>query len=246
MTFDQSSSAAADRRASAARRWWAAVGAGAIASLPLGWLLSYGAALMALLGLFFFALFGLVIGAVMCRVAAPARPILMSHIKAGVGVVVLICWSLSMAKEVHDFPIDKANYALASVSPLPEGTSPEGFKEDVKRFVRDTLTKECGSSETIGYARWTLTSSRMEYPVATMKKPIVLKSVQYKGWWAARVVLSVVLLSFGIYVQVAPLARVESRAPDAPRNGASDARDSNATEPGPRMSAPITTVVASD
>lgn len=202
-------------------RWYVAVVAGAIVSLPLGWLLSYGAALMALLGLFFFALFGLLIGAVMYRVAAPARPITSIHIKTGVAVVVLFCWGLAMAKEVHDFPGDKANYALEKVAPLPDGITPDAFRADVRRFVRRTLTEQYGGSGVLGYTRWVLSSSRMEYTVETMTRPIVLRAVQHRWWWAVRVVLSIFLLGFGINSVVGPLVR-ETDALTDPDSSASE------------------------
>ena len=188
-------------------RWWAAVVAGAIVSLPLGWLLSYGAALVALLGLFFFALFGLVIGAVMYRVGAPARPVSSGRLIGGIVLVVVVCWGLAMWKEVRDFPGDKAAYALRKVAQLPEGVSAEQFVSNVDRFVRRTLTEEYGGSGFLGYARWVIASSRMEYHVETRKEPIEFKAVQYRGWWIVRVILSIGLLTFGIHAQVAPLER---------------------------------------
>ncbi len=187
-------------------RWWWAVFAGALASLPLGWLLSYGAALMALLGLFFFALFGLVIGAVVFRVGQSARPIHPRHIKIGTALVTIVCWGLSMAKEVHDFPQDKARFALKQASPLPDGVTAEAFKRDVIQFVQDQLETGYGGTGFVGYARWVMGSSRMEYPVETMVEPIVLSGVQHRGWWALRVILSVVLLAAAIHAQVASLS----------------------------------------
>ncbi len=208
----------AEADASGSRRWWAAVVTGAVVSLPFGWLLSYGAALVALLGLFFFALFGLVIGAVMYRVAAPAPPVSRGQLIAGVAIVVAVCWGVSMWKEVRDFPGDKAAYTLGEVTQLPEGVTREQFAHDVEQFVRDTLDHQYGGAGLIGYARWVLDSSRMEYPVETRKEPIKLKAIQYKWWWVVRVVLSIALLAFGIHAQVAPLRRAseEHAASDAP------------------------------
>jgi len=185
-------------------RWWWGVGAGLAASVPLGWLLSYGAALMALLGLFFFALFGLVIGAVIYRVSASCRPLPKSHIAAGTAVVVAFCWGLSYWKEVHDFPMDKAREAAGRVSPLPAGMTREMLLEDVAGFVRSELGKHGWGGW--GYAKWVMSSSEMKYEVATMAKPVVLRPVQYKWWWFARIVLSMVMLWFGVYSQVGPLS----------------------------------------
>jgi len=208
----------AKRRSSV--RWWWAVFAGLVVSVPLGWLLSYGAALVALLGIFFFTLFGLVIGAVMYRFGAPARPIPKSQVSLGAAVVVAFCWCLAMTIEVHEFPTDRANAALRQVSPLPDGVTGVQFKQDVADFVRDTFAQKYGGFGFFGYARWILASSRMEYPVETMTSPIVIKSIQYRWWWIIRVVLTVVMLSFGILAQVLPLARPPDHVAvsnDAPR-----------------------------
>ena len=113
--------------------------AATVVSVPFAWLLSYGAALMALLGLFFFALFGLVIGAVAYRFGAPVRPIPITHIRIGTAIIVLICWCLSFAKEARDFPTDKANVAIGVVHPLPDGMTANEFKADVASFVKVAL-----------------------------------------------------------------------------------------------------------
>ena len=186
-------------------RWWAGVAAATVVSMPFAWLLSYGAALMTLLGLFFFALFGLVIGAVAYRFGVSVRPIPITHIRVGTAIIVLTCWSLSFAKEVRDFPTDKANAAIGVVRPLPDGMTADDFKADVASFVKRTLAEEYGIGG-LGYAWWVLSSSRMEYPVETMKNPIVLRPVQHRWWWGIRVVLSIVFLWFGVYSQVSPLS----------------------------------------
>ena len=205
-------------------RWWSAVVAGVAVSLPLGWLLSYGAALIMLLGVFFFLLFGLVIGAVMCRVAAPARPLPVARIRFGVVVVVSVCWGVSFAVEVAEFPGDKAKEAIGRVAVLPDGMTVEAFKTDVERFVRGILKDKYGGSGALGYARWVLSSSRMDYPVETMRHPIQLRPVQHRWWWAIRVLLSIVLLWSGIYAVVGPLSRLTdpagaARPPEATRVG---------------------------
>jgi hypothetical protein len=187
-------------------RWWCAVLAGAIVSLPLAWLLSFGAALVALLGLFFFSLFGLVIGAVMFRIGAAARPLPKGVVRLGTAIVVTLCWGLAMEIEVQQFPTDKAAYAIGIVSPLPDGVDRDAFQNSVAQFVRDTLANDYGSSGFFGYARWILASSRMEYKVETMKYPIVLRPVQYRWWWGIRVVASIAMLWFGMYSMVAPLS----------------------------------------
>ncbi len=187
-------------------RWWTGVAVALVVCLPLGWLLSYAAALVAFLGLFFFSLFGLIIGAIMYRFGVTVRPIPKIHLRVGAGLVVALCWSLSMGIEVHDFASDKASYAVTKVEPLPEGKSPEQVRDDIARYVRETLERDYGGSGLLGYAKWILLSSEMQYQPVTMKQPIVLKSIQYRWWWVIRVVLSIILLSFSVYAQISPLS----------------------------------------
>ncbi|NOT01577.1 MAG: hypothetical protein HOP29_13220 [Phycisphaerales bacterium] len=191
--------------------WWRAIAAGAIASFPMGWLLSFGAMLPAMLGLFFFALFGLVIGAVMYRVASRHRPIPVGRLRIGIWAIVAVCWAISMYFEVRDFAGDKAREALHRVQLLPDGMTRETLLLDAEKQVHETLKRDHGGDGFFGYAHWIVTSSRIEYRVATMDKPVVLTSVQNKGWWVARVVLSIVLLWFGVRAQVMPLSRVTDR-----------------------------------
>ncbi len=188
-------------------RWWSAVAVGAVVSLPLGWLLSYGAALPFFLGLFFFTLFGLLIGAVVYRVGISARPVPPTRLKIGAAVVVLVCWGLSMGIEVYQFPTDRGAAALREIAPLPDGMDAESMKTHVAEFVRDTLRREYGNAGFVGYARWIVASSRMEFSVETMTKPVILQPAQYRWWWAVRVLLCIVLLAFGVYTQLTPLTQ---------------------------------------
>ena len=91
---------AAERNSTTAR-WWAGVVAGAIASLPLAWLLSYAAFLMFFLGLFFFALFGLLIGAVVYRVAFGNQPYSRTTVLLGTTILVAVPWTFSIVKEAR-------------------------------------------------------------------------------------------------------------------------------------------------
>ena len=193
-------------------RWWLAVGSGVAVSLPLGWLLSYGASLPFMLGLFFFALFGLVIGAVVYRVGLAARPVPSMQIRLGTAVVIIMCFGISLAKEARDYPIDMADYVSRTVQLLPDDMTSDDLKTDVVAFIQSTLRERYGSDGTIGYVRWALASGRLEYPVATMTDSLVLTPAQNRFWWIFRVLASAVLLTFGIYSQTALLGK----PPDAP------------------------------
>lgn len=180
-------------------RWWAAVLVGLVVSLPLTWLLSYGALLPFFIGVFFFALFGLIIGASMFRVASPGRPYGTVQVFLGTTLVVLTSWSLSMVKESRDFPNDLAKDAVRRVRDIGDRTAAE-FKTHVEDSVRRLLREQYPPGGTLGYMRWSLMSSRFEKG-AIEGVSFELGRNQSRWAWAVRVVLSIGLLAFGVASQ---------------------------------------------
>lgn len=177
-------------------RWWLAVLVGAGAGAPAAWILSYAAALPFFLGAFFFALFGLMLGALVFRVAQPVRPYPAAHVWIGTTLLVLMVWGMALVKESRDFPHEMAELASDQTRNL-EGRSVEQFRAElagqIKQYLRDTYPP----GGLIGYARWTLASGELKKE----KVPLLSKAMtrhQTGVWWAMRVVLSVGLLAFGI------------------------------------------------
>lgn len=199
-------------------RWWAAVGVGTLVSLPLSWLLSYGALLPFFLGVFFFALFGIIIGAAMYRVGAPARPVKGWAVLLGTSFVVLTGWSLSMVKESRDFPGDLANLAIRRTRDIGDRSAAE-FKTHVADSVRRILREEFPPGGTLGYIRWSLMDGeiekgRIDGVSQAMTRP------QGRFGWAIRVVLSIALLAFGVASQTFLLRTVETKDGVAATDGA--------------------------
>ncbi len=116
MNSDPTETAVTETPQSPARRggslWWLTVAVGVIVSMPFAWLLSYAAALPFYLGLFFFVLFGLVIGATMHRVASRRRPYGRAAILAGTTIVAGAGWIASIAVEGLGFPNDMGDDAI--------------------------------------------------------------------------------------------------------------------------------------
>ena len=83
-------------------RWWIAVVVGLIVILPFAWLLSHAALLPFFLGLFFFVLFGLLVGAVMHRVASRGRSYCSMSLVPGTTNVVMVGFCVSIAQEARD------------------------------------------------------------------------------------------------------------------------------------------------
>ncbi len=190
-------------------RWWIAVAVGLVFSAPFVWLLSYGAALPYYLGLFFFALFGLVIGAVMHRVASPDRPYGRGALLTGTTIVVLAGWCGTIGLEANGFPADMAEEATK----MSRRTIPNvaAFRDDVANDVRQFLVKKYPPGATLGYVRWIMTSGGINRGDVTGMSRNFEASQRGLGW-AIRVVLSLALFAFGIGSQTLPLKMVSERS----------------------------------
>jgi len=197
------SAARSARRPRSHARWWGAVGVGSIVSLPLAWLLSYGAALPFFLGLFFFVLFGLMIGAVMHRVAAPGRPYGRWSLVVGTSIVVALGWGTSIVKEAADFPADIADDSITKTLNLGERT-PETYRAIVAGEVRRFLAEKYPPGGSLGYVRWILAGGAIDQAdVPDLSRS--MRRSPHGTWWAIRLVLSIALFGFGIGSQTLAL-----------------------------------------
>ena len=196
-------------------RWWCATAAGTIVSLPLAWLLSYAAMLPFYLGLFFFMLFGLVIGAVMFRVAAPGRPYHRFAVLAGTTLIVGVCWTLSLVKESRDFPADIAADTVRRTRDIGR-LSADDYRAAVAEEVRTFLCERHPPGGVLGYVRWMLLEGEVKKGAIPSFDQTLRRSPARIGW-AVRVVLSIALLAFAIGSQTLPLSRpTDSGAPGLP------------------------------
>ena len=207
----ESAPATLDRRAAPAAagggtgRWWLAVGVGIVGILPLAWLLSYAATLPFFLGLFFFVLFGLLIGAVMHRIASPSRPYRTPPLVVGTTIVLLLGWCLAIVNESRDFPENTAFIAGKQTRYIGDRTIEE-YRTAVAADIRRFLSEQYPPGGPLGYVRWVITSGELkkgqiEGLVATQRPR------QAGASWVIRAVLSVALLAFGIGSQTLALAK---------------------------------------
>lgn len=186
-------------------RLWAGAFVGAIVAIPLAWLLSYGATLPFLLGIFFFALFGLIIGAATFRVAAPRKPYGKTAVLTVTTALVAYVFAFALVKESRDLPSDIAKKAAKKTADLGGRTGAE-YRADVATEVEHYLQTRYAPGGTFGYVRWVLTNGK----IARGGLPSVdadLTALQTRTTWAIRVVLSIALLAFGIGSQTLGLAK---------------------------------------
>lgn len=204
---------AGKRRRQSNRRWWLAVAAGTFLMLPFAWLLSFAAALPFFVGLFFFILFGLLIGAVAYRVAAAGRPYSRPAILLGTTIIVITGWTASIVKEAQDFPRDMATDAMRRAREIG-GRSASEYRSAVEEGVRRLLIERYPPGATLGYVRWILTSGELKKGDIQLVEQ-TLRRLPCGRWWAVRAVLSVGLLGFGVGSQTFPLRATRARATDA-------------------------------
>lgn len=180
------------------------VGVGLVVSLPLCWLLSYAGALMFYLGLFFFALFGLIIGAATFRVASVARPYHRKQVIIGTTMLVLVPWSLSMLKEGRDFPNDVAARTVQERSLDLKENSVAAHREIVKSDVRVYLQEQYPPGGISGYMHWVVVDGKIsKTDVTSLAKN--WRHGQSGFVWVVRVILSLALLTFGVATQTLPM-----------------------------------------
>ncbi len=187
-------------------RWWLAVLVGVALSVPLGWLLSYGGALLFMLGLFFFVLFGLFLGAMVYRLAESGRPYSGGSILLGTAMIVLVCWSIAVYKEVAEVPHDLARDVLRSTRTLGDRSATE-FREAIIERIKAYLSDRYPPGGVLGTVRWIVTSGQIAAgEIAEVKRPIQRRGDQRGAWWTIRVVLSLTALGFGLGSQTWSLA----------------------------------------
>jgi hypothetical protein len=183
-------------------RWIAGVGAGLLVSLPLGWLLSLAASLPFFLGLFFFALFGLVIGAAAVR-ATGGGVVGRSAVRFGTAILVFVPLGASIVIEANDFPRNKAEEAPRHVRTLGDRTAKE-YQQEVERDIILWFAERQPPGGVAGYLRWIVTSGEIaKGEIPSLQQAVVTRP---RGvMWIIRVVLSATLLTFGVYSQVSAL-----------------------------------------
>jgi hypothetical protein len=187
--------------------------------LPLGILLSYAAFLPAMLGLFFFLLFGLVLGAALFRAWEPLRPVPRSRIARAVLAVALFGWVVSLVWEGLTFPHQTSKEAIEQVRREVPGKSAADIRAAAESAARTFLAERFPPGGVLGYWRWAATGRRVEIPILGVAQPQPIYLGHTRAIFLVRVVLSLVAMWSGIRVMVKPLERPripEDEAPASP------------------------------
>ncbi len=191
-------------------------------------LLSYALSLIAMLGLFFFMLFGLIIGASMYRAADKTKIVPRSHAILATVMVSLVCWSLAVTKEAIDYPQDFVDAAIENPRVRkPKGKSRQEVATELRAFIGEYMETEYPPGGIVGYFKMVGTGGAVELEYSAQLTPVTIKPrVSPVVWWI-RVLVSVVLLYVSIWSQVSLLTK-----PRKSRAKSSDGSPSDADEAG--------------
>jgi len=163
-----------------------------------GWAFSHLSNLLVYVGLFFFALFGLILGATLFRLLAHFRP-LPKVVFVSIGMLfVLGAWWGGLALEASYYPGDFYLSCIEKFRRPPPEMTPEEQKEKILEQACDFLEENYGSCDTISYLRWGLASGEAKLPVPGRAKLFLYKRPQRQTTLWIRLGLSLGLLSFGV------------------------------------------------
>ena len=213
---------------------------GLLLALPIGWLLSILILLPFMLGLFFYMLFGLLVGAAVYRVASPAAPV-RRPLAVSIGLVVtLLVWCTSLAGEYYNvrgysiyrygsqgftwYPVDgdvtrSVRRWFAGRSFLPKQVA------ELRSATRNAFLKELKSKYPpggfIGFVRWSaVTDQPIQIPRVFSPSVETCQPPQRGAVWLIRLAGSLILLAGAILSQVlglaAPIAAGATPAPNPP------------------------------
>lgn len=168
------------------------------------WAFSHLGNLLYYLGLFFFALFGLIMGAALFRLLSlfPRLPALAIY---GTGAAfVLIAWAGGLVLEASYFREDCYDTYAVKIIRITPSETPAEARERIALEAGDHLARLHPAAGTLAYIRWGLTESVIRFDVPGRTQTVEYRLAQGRRGFAARLVLSLFLLSFAVFSQLRP------------------------------------------
>ena len=189
------------------------------------WAFSHLGNLFYFLGLFFFILFGLIHGAATFRFLSAFRPVRRPMLNCIGWFFVLMTWAGGLALEASYLPEDVYDVTIKTFKRgLPPGLTPADFKRDVLAQTTDHLRENYGSNLTLSYVRWELAGGAMELTVRGRERSLAYERPQRKIGFALRVLISLVLVAYGMFSQIGVLTKTKEQL-QAEKDAATDEED---------------------
>lgn len=176
-----------------------------------GWAFSHLSNLLVFLGLFFFVLFGLIMGATINRLLTQFAPLSKPVIVLLGMVFVLVSWWGALVLEASYYPGDALAFCNHHYRRLAPDVTYEQQREAVLAQATEHLKENYGSSGTLAYLRWGLASGEVSLTVPGRSTPAVFTLRQQRGWLWLRLAASLILLCFGVFSQLKRLDEVPAQ-----------------------------------
>jgi hypothetical protein len=209
-------------RPHAPQRFWTAAAVSTGLGFLAGWFLMPPLApLLYVMGLFFFLLIGLLLGAAAYRFAQPAAPIPKNRLWGLIVVVSLTLWSATMVKEYLHLPLAAEDAVRKSFKMIPNADERQRLETGLRQFIVEHFKTQYAPGSLIGYARWSLFSGELEVPRILDGRTVHLKMSQRKFWWGFRVIFSLLFTAGAFASQVLPLGPPKPAPPELSETPAS-------------------------
>ncbi|GJQ27386.1 MAG: hypothetical protein HBSAPP02_24180 [Phycisphaerae bacterium] len=178
--------------------------------VPLGWLLVALIWLPLYMGLFFFLVAGLLVGAVSFRLARAARPMERRRILRGACVVALACTAINLVWEYDQFARAAGKpprFAEARNAVVAAGEKASSIDKMANVAFRAALTERYAPGGPIGYVRWAVSGADLPVSVNGQTESIVMPHGGFR--WPIRTLAALLLLAVGLYLSFEALTSSE-------------------------------------
>lgn len=151
-------------------------------------------------GLFFFLVGGLLVGAATFRIARPSRPIGDKPLLIGaltVGVITFCITTFFECRNFADTVADPPKFAAARNAVVQSGASLKDLESRAADAFRRQLRSQYAPVDAIAYVFWTIASGEMSLEVDGQKEKI---TSDHAGWiWPLRAIAEILLVAAGLW-----------------------------------------------
>jgi len=185
-----------------------------------------------IVGVFFFMLVGLILGAILFRCGGGARPVRRGVLLVSVLVPTVAISAGTVLFEYRSVVIDNAEQALRVQNKNPTDPKFAAEKAQMRQMIESYWQARFGAGGVAGYVAWTLRGGKFKIGPADADERVVVQHKQAGALWLFRAAISFAALGWAIGAQVWPLGRcpAEAQARDAAEPAAqpSDSESSDA------------------
>lgn len=160
-----------------------------------------------IVGVFFFMLVGLILGAILFRCGGGARPVGRGLLLASVLVPTVAISAGTVVFEYRSVVVDHAEQALRVQNKNPRDRKFAAEKAQMRQMIENYWRTRFGAGGVAGYVAWTLRGGKFKIGPTDADERVVVQHKQPGVLWLIRAVISFAALGWAIGGQVWPLGR---------------------------------------